>query len=126
MNPLIIPLFTEALKLGSEWIADPDKKAEYDTRSSEIDNQFRIALLQTQTNPFVDGAVKLIYGIIGLARPVGSLGIFLIAVFNPDLLNQLHNLGWAGDTGIAAMFGAFPAWGVARQVEKKTTNPFIN
>jgi len=105
-----------ATGLISEFIEDPDKKAEITARTVE-------AMLGSKTIKFVDALVKLGYAsealMKGLVRPSISAFAFLYGLFNPEILQSLHELGTIGDAGIAAMFGSFPAWGYSRHVEKK-------
>ena len=105
-----------ATGLISEFIEDPDKKTEAATKLAE-------SLLNNKTIKFVDALVKLAYAsemlMKGLIRPSISAFAFLYGLFNPEVLQSLHELGTIGDAGIAAMFGSFPAWGYSRHVEKK-------
>ena len=82
------------------------------------------AMLQSKTLVFVDAIVKLAYAsemiTKGLIRPAFSVGLFVYGLLNPEQLMKLHELGTIGDMGIATVFGAAPAWGYSRHVEKKT------
>ncbi len=105
-----------ATGLISEFIEDPDKKAEITARTVE-------AMLGSKTIKYVDAIVKLAYAsehlMKGLIRPSISAFAFLYGLFNPEVLKSLHELGTVGDAGIAAMFGSFPMWGISRHKEKQ-------
>lgn len=105
-----------ATGLISEFIEDPDKKAEITVRTVE-------AMLNNKTIKLVDALVKLAYAsemlMKGLVRPGISAFAFLYGLFNPEILQTLHELGTVGDAGIAAMFGSFPMWGYSRHKEKQ-------
>jgi hypothetical protein len=110
-------------KLGGKLIEDKDKKAEYAFKVQEMMQALAFKLLETKTYPWIDGLVKLSYAaesiVKNLFRPVASAGLFLYAMANPEMLEQLHAMGAIGDAGIAGMFGAFPGWMASRHSEKK-------
>ena len=113
---MILSLVDAALQIGKELVEDKDKKAELAYSTME-------KLLDSKTYRWVDGMVKLSYAAEqitkGLIRPIASVSMFIYGVMNPEVLQQLHALGTAGDVGIAAMLGSAPAWGVGRHIEKK-------
>ena len=104
-----------AIGLVSEYIEDPDKKAELMTRTVE-------AMLASKTTKTVDALVKLAYAsqmiTKGLIRPLFSVGVFIYGLSNPDVIAQLHELGAVGDLAIAGIFGSAPLWGYSRHKEK--------
>lgn len=104
------------LKLGSELIEDPDKKAEFAYKTLELSNELALKLLDTKTYPWVDALVKLAYAgeqlVKGLIRPLGSFALAAFAAYcdvngielNPELK--------------ALLYGAPIGWGVSRHIEK--------
>lgn len=108
-----------ASKLISEYIEDPDKKAEITARTIE-------AMLNNKTTKYVDAIVKLAYAseaiMKGLIRPVFSIGVFIYGLDNPDVIVRLHEMGAIGDLVIGTIFGAAPAWGYSRHKEKNKKN----
>ncbi len=112
----ITDLVTGALKLGSELIEDKDLKAQLAADTVK-------AMLASRTYRWTDALVKMAYAseqiTKGLIRPLFSVGMFVYGVTNPDKMQELHALGTVGDMGIAAVFGAAPAWGMSRHGEKK-------
>lgn len=109
-------LVAAALSIGKELIEDKDKKA-------DLAYQTMDKLLASRTYRLVDAVVKLAFAAEqitkGLVRPLVSCGMFVYGVLNPDVLQQMHALGAAGDLGIAAMMGSAPAWGYSRHKEKQ-------
>lgn len=96
--------------LISEFIEDPDKKAELTVKLSEV-------LLTTTTTPKTDAFVKILLAfrdiIIPMFRPVGSIAM---AVFG----------AWCIKEGVELpepiqyiLFGAPIGWGLSRHGEKK-------
>lgn len=114
----LIPLVGGLTSLASEFIEDPDKKAEFETRKYEIEQQLLIALSQQTTTPFADSTVKIITALVALARPIGSFGLFIFGLFNIELMQQLASMGTAGELAVGATFGAAPGWIASRHVEK--------
>lgn len=115
--------FSELIGVGKELIEDKDKRNEYAFRLAELQMQLTERMLTQQTHPKADAAVKIAYAIkelvLPMFRPVGALLLALWGVSHPEQLQWLHdNLGALGDGAIASVFGAFPAWGVSRHIEK--------
>jgi hypothetical protein len=110
-------------KLGDKLIEDKDKRLEYAMRTQEMTFEAMKIMLDTKTYPWLDGLVKLSYAsetiIKGLLRPVGALGLFVYGLMNPDVLDQLQQMGTMGDAAIGGMFGSFPAWIASRHLEKR-------
>ncbi|MEO5344472.1 MAG: hypothetical protein H7842_14285 [Gammaproteobacteria bacterium SHHR-1] len=96
----LIPLVGGLTSLASEFIEDPDKKAEFETRKHEAEQQLLIALSQQTTTPFADSAVKIITALVALARPIGSFGLFIFGLLNVDLMQQLASMGTAGELAV--------------------------
>lgn len=124
MFGLLTSLLPGLLKIGDKMIEDKDKRLDFALKTQEMSFKVMEALLNVQTYKWVDALTKLAYSseqiIKGLFRPVVSAGLFIYAIINPEILDKLHNsAGWAGDLGIAGMFGAFPAWMKSRHDEKK-------
>ena len=98
--------------LGSEWITDKDKQIEFAFKMRELNFKMAESLLRTQTVPWVDATVKIIYAFVALMRPLGTAlmtGFGLYAHYKQIPIDTaLH----------AAIDGAFPAWGVSRHINK--------
>ena len=108
-NPL--QLVDGLIGLGKEFVVDKDKQIEFAFKSQELVFKTMQALLLAKTNPWVDGAVKLLYALQTFWRPLVGGCMTLFGAF-------CH---WKGiDLGNSALIfdGAFPAWGASRHVEK--------
>ena len=119
MIQAILPLIGPITSLASEFIEDPDKRIEYETRQTELQNQLIIALVQQETNPWVDGTVKILAALNQFWRPLASIAAFAFSAHDPSYLAVLKELDptLATVAGTAA-FGSFPAWIASRHVEK--------
>jgi hypothetical protein len=118
MNPIFLTAIPKILDLGSSLIESKDKKEEYAFEMSKMLLNIVSEVNAQQTNPFIDGFVKLLTSLTMLWRPLASIGVFFIAIINPELLEKLHALGTVGDVAIGTMFGSAPAWGYSRHKEK--------
>ena len=103
-------------KLGGKLIQDADQRAEYAFKVQEMVQDFMKVMLQTKTYPWIDGLVKLSYAaesiIKGLFRPVVSSLMLVFAIYA-----ELEGIDLSeGVQGL--LYGAFPAWGIARHREK--------
>lgn len=119
----VADVFSDLIGLGKELIEDKDKRNEYAFRLAELRVQLAEKMLTQQTHPKADAAVKLLYAfkeiLLPMMRPVGSLLLALWGASHPEQIKWLHdNLGTLGDGTILSIFGAFPAWGVSRHIEK--------
>jgi len=123
MMALLTSLLPSLFSLGGKLIEDKDKRAEFAFKVQEMAFKQMEVLISAKTYPWVDALVKMAYAskqiVKGLFRPVVSAGLFVYGMINPDMLQQLHALGIAGDAGIVGVFGAFPAWMKSRHDEKK-------
>jgi len=95
--------------LVSEFIEDPDKKAELNYKVKEM-------FLTSKTTPKIDAFVKLMMAlrdvIIPMFRPLGSLGMAAFGAYcltNNIVLPEYITAG---------LFGAPVAWGASRYKEK--------
>lgn len=105
--------------LASEFIEDADKRNEYLIRSQEINKDIIIALVQQETNPWVDGAVKILAALNQFWRPLASIGAFAYSIIDPSYLVVLKEIDPTLATMAgAAAFGAAPLWGLSRHKEK--------
>ena len=118
MTPFAIPLLTGLIDIGKELIEDKDKRNEFAIRSQELTHETMRIMLQTETSPWIDGAVKILYALQTFWRPAVSAGVLVWGLLNPDAIGVLHQLGTVGDGVIASVFGSFPAWGISRHKEK--------
>ena len=123
MIGLLASILPGMFKLGGKLIEDKDKKAEYAFKVQEMAQSLAFKMLETKTYPWIDGLVKLAYAseaiIKGLFRPVFSCGLFVWGLLNPESIAELQNLDFGGDVAVATIFGAAPAWGVDRGLEKR-------
>ncbi|PUB87065.1 MAG: hypothetical protein DBP02_02135 [gamma proteobacterium symbiont of Ctena orbiculata] len=99
--------------LGSEWITDKDKQIEFAYKMRELNFKIAESLLRTQTVPWVDATVKIIYALVALMRPIGTALMTAFGLYAHYKQIQI-------DPAVhAAIDGAFPAWGVSRHMNKK-------
>ncbi|MEW8420265.1 MAG: hypothetical protein AB2669_16575 [Candidatus Thiodiazotropha endolucinida] len=98
--------------LGKEWILDKDKQIEFAYKMRELNFKIAESLLSTQTIPWVDATVKIIYALVALFRPIGTALMTAFGLY-------AHWKQIPIDTALhAAIDGAFPAWGVSRHMNK--------
>lgn len=109
----LIPLFVQGMKIGGKFIQDKDKAAEYAFKQQEMLFKLAQGALSIQTYKWVDAVVKIMAALIAFGRPVGGFfltcwGIYLHieGVEIPDVVHY-------------SMDAAFPAWGAARESEKR-------
>lgn len=113
MNPLV---FTAILEVAKKLIPDKDKFKELETQVQQAKIEVDRLIMSTQTIPWVDAVVKLMYAferfINSLWRPLGAAAMTAFGMY-------AH---WKGiDIGEAnhlLMDGAFPGWGLSRHVTK--------
>ncbi len=105
-------LFDGLFKLGGEFIEDKDKRNEFNMMIARSQNDFNTAIINMKTTPKVDALVKLLYALNALWRPIGSAAMFVFGVYavvtGIEISTELS----------AILFGAFPAWGAFRQLDK--------
>lgn len=118
-------LLDDIVGLFGKFVPDKDKMAELAVKVEELQQAFKLALLNTTTTPRVDAVVKLMYALSdigkGMVRPLGSAGAFVFGLFHPDLVQQAANslppeYQWMVP---AAVFGSFPGWMTSRHFGKK-------
>lgn len=106
--------------LVSEYIEDPDLRAKLVVEVQKLEHQSMQTLLATSTTPIVDATVKLMYALTALFRPLASIGIFIYGLAHPEALQSLYEIdATVGTVAGGAIFGAAPAWGISRHLEKK-------
>lgn len=117
MIGLLTGILPSLFKLGGKMIKDQDKQMEYAFKVQEMTQMLALKMLETKTYPWIDGLVKLAYAseaiIKGLFRPLAAAGLFIFGVYA-----ELNNLQLS-DTVTTLLFGALPAWGVDRGLEKR-------
>ena len=117
MLGLLGSLLPGLFNLGGKMIEDKDKKNEYAFKVLEMTQELSLKMLDVKTYPWIDGLVKLAYAseqiIKGLFRPIAATVMFVFAMYCE--LNAIE----LSDTIQTLLYGAFPAWGVSRHVEKK-------
>lgn len=114
-------------KLGDKMIEDKDARLAFVQQQAQNAHELMMAVLKMPTYPVIDALVKLAYAseaiIKGLFRPVFSCGLFIWGMVNPEsvaeIYNQLKDFGYAGEIAVTTIFGAAPAWGVDRAVDKR-------
>lgn len=110
-------------KLGDKMIEDKDSRLAFVQKQQELAHEMAMALLQQKTYPWMDALVKMAYAseaiIKGLFRPVFSCGLFIWGLLNPESIAELQKLEFGGDVAVATIFGAAPAWGVDRAMDKR-------
>lgn len=117
----MIGLFTSLLpslfKLGDKMIVDEDKKAEFAFKVQEMAFKQMEVLINAKTYPWIDGLVKMAYAseqiVKGLFRPIASGLMLAFAMYCEVSAIELS------DGVQAILYGAFPAWGVSRHVDKQ-------
>ena len=96
-------------------------KVEFAFKVQEMAFKQMETLIAAKTYPWVDGLVKLAYAseqiIKGLFRPIASSCMFIFAMYCE--MNAIE----LSETVQALLYGAFPAWGVSRHVEKRKDTP---
>lgn len=115
---MIAGLIMGAMKLAGTFIENKDKKAEL--AAGAMERVFAIAdkAISMQTIPWVDAVVKLMAAMHTFMRPVGGAILTGIGIY----FHYLHATGKMAalpDIVQYGLDGAFPAWGVAREVDKK-------
>jgi hypothetical protein len=111
LNPLT-GIFEGLIGIGRELITDKDKLIEYEFRTKELHQKGMELIVSTQTIPWVDATVKIMYALIAFARPVGSAAMTAFGIY-------AHYKQIPIDGAIHAVFdGAFPAWGTSRHINK--------
>ena len=116
MLSLFTSLLPNLFSLGGKMIEDKDKKNEYAFKVLEMSHELSLKLMETKTYPWIDGLVKLAYAsesiVKGLLRPLGALCMTAFAIYA-----DVYNIELSG-TVETILYGAFPAWGASRHVEK--------
>jgi len=105
--------------LFSELIDDDDLRAKLEFETDKLRFELDKVLLSTQTNPYVDGGVKVLIAIrdiiIPMLRPLGAAYITYMGI-------DMGTAELAADGEVSAftvgLSAAFPSWGVSRHVNK--------
>lgn len=118
MFGILTSILPGLFSLGGKLIEDKDKRAEYAFNVQRMAQEMGMKLLETQTYPWIDGLVKLAYAgeaiVKGLFRPLGAAAMGAFAIYA-----EINGIELS--TGVEAiLYGAFPAWGASRHVEKKS------
>ena len=109
-----------ALDIVDQAVDDGDLKAKLTTEIRKVELNAMQELIKTQTTPWVDALVKLMYASVALIRPLTSVGVFLFGLIFPEKLSALYAIDQTlGTVAGAAVFGSAPAWGISRHLEKK-------
>lgn len=115
-----IPVIGDILSIVSEAVVDKDKRNEINLKLAELSHAFQMAMIQSQTVPWVDALVKVMYALVALAAPLGTAATTAFGLL-------MHYLVLTGKVDPAAapdtmthllIDSAFPAWRAARHVEK--------
>lgn len=103
---------TGIMGLADQYILDKDKLIEFRFRALELNIQAQETLLKTNTTPWVDAVVKLMYALNMFWRPFVGAAMTAFGAY-------CHYKGIEMDAALHAVFdGAFPAWGASRHMEK--------
>lgn len=109
----VLGTIDKLIDLGSELIADPDKRIEFQFKALELQRGAMQDLLATQTIPWVDALVKILGAVNMFSRPVGSAMMTAFGAW-------CHYRQIPLDSGIHILFdGAFPSWGMSRHLGKQ-------
>lgn len=110
-------VFKQVFGVVDQLVEDKDKKNELIVKLAELQHQLSIQLLQTDTVPWVDATVKLLFAvrdlIIPLFRPIVATGMAVYVAYaevNGITMSPLVE---------AAFAGAFPGWMASRHLNKK-------
>ncbi len=111
-------IFKGVLGIVDQVVEDKDKRNEITYKIFEAQNQLNVTILTQKTVPWIDAAVKFLYALNSLWRPLVSAYLFFYGLTHPEVLRQLYEMGPAGQAGIGAMFAAFPGWMYSRHKKK--------
>lgn len=114
MSLSIAALATTVVPKLINLIPDQNKKAElaHEVTLRMLDISEKAVSIQTYK--WVDAIVKLMGALMAFARPIGSFAAGAVAVY-------LNVKGIEISPAVeAVMMGLFPAWGVAREADKRT------
>lgn len=104
----VVPALT---KLGSKFVLDKDRAAEYAFKTQEMVFALLEKIVTMQTIPWVDAFVKILFALLALARPIGT---FYLTIKGVDMAVANGEVGLV-DGGLMSMF---PTWMGAREVDK--------
>jgi len=117
MLGLLSAVIPGLFKIGDKLIEDKDKKAEYAFKVQEMFFKQMEVLIAAKTYPWVDALVKMSYAaeqiIKGLFRPIASALMLAFAMYCEVSAIELS------DGVQAILYGAFPAWGASRHIDKQ-------
>lgn len=108
-------LFGGLFNVIDQVVVDKDKAAEIKYKVLELKHDFATTLVTQKTTPKVDATVKLMYAFIPFFRPVGTACMTAFAIYADTNGIELS------PTVEYILYGAFPAWGASRHIEKKNT-----
>jgi hypothetical protein len=113
----VITAVTTLGKMGlgiiDQLVEDKDLKQKLAIKQIELTYGLIEKLINTTTIPWVDAFVKLMTGLIVLARPLGSFVLTCVGIY-------MHLKGVEIDQAVHyGLDAAFPAWGAAREAHKK-------
>jgi hypothetical protein len=124
MISLFTSLIPSLFKIGDKLIADEDKKMEFAFKVQEMAFKQMEQLINAKTYPWVDALVKLAYAseqiIKGLFRPIASACMLAFAMYCEVSTIELS------DGVQAILYGAFPAWGASRHIDKQKKKKVID
>lgn len=108
-----IPIIGDVLGIVKEAVVDKDKRNEINLKLAELQHSVQMALITSQTVPWVDALVKFMYALVALAAPIGSFAITAFGLYcyykQVQIPEHVHTL----------ITSAFPAWRGMRHLEKK-------
>lgn len=113
----VLGVFGKLFGVVDQLVEDKDKKNEIILKMAELQNQLSVQLVQTQTVPWVDATVKILFAVrdivIPLFRPLISAAMAVYIVY-------AETNGITMSPMVEALFAsAFPGWMASRHVTKK-------
>lgn len=114
---IAVEVITGLIGLGSKFIEDKDKRAEFIDKQADRAHELMLKMLDAKTYPWVDALVKLAYAseaiAKGLLRPIGAAGLTGFVLYAEIKGIELS------PTVEALCAAAFPGWMASRHQEKK-------
>lgn len=112
----IVSIIDSIIGIGKEVIVDKDKQIEFEYKARELWYAQSTELLKTQTIPWVDATVKILFALNSLWRPIVSAAMTAFAAYCAVMGIELS------ETMTSIFASAFPAWGLSRHLNKQKGN----
>lgn len=108
-----VPLVGDLLGIVSEAVTDKDKRNEINFKIAELAHNFQMELVRSQTVPWVDALVKLIYALVALAAPLGTALMSAVGIYA-----HIKGVDLGTEVTHGAIDSSFLLWRAARHREK--------